>query len=85
MEIKTETETITGTKKETKNKLLKDIRDIINTLEEHQLLEILKIFGKNDFKYTQNKNGIFLNMCKLNDPIINGIIDYLKFINKFNL
>lgn len=71
--------------KETKNKLLKEVRDIINTLEEHQLLEILKILGKHDFKYTQNKNGIFLNMCKLNDPIINSIIDYLKFIKKFNL
>ena len=78
-------ETETKTKKETKNKLLKEVRDIINTLEEHQLLEILKILGKHDFKYTQNKNGIFLNMGKLNDPIINCIIDYLNFINKFNL
>jgi hypothetical protein len=73
------------TTKEIKNSLLKNIRDIINTLEEHQSLEILKILDKNDFKYTQNKNGIFLNMCKLDDNIIKCVVDYLKFINKIIL
>ena len=79
MEIETETN------KEIKNSLLKNIRDIINTLEEHQSLEILKILDKNDFKYTQNKNGIFLNMCKLDDNIIKCVVDYLRFINKIIL
>ena len=66
-----------------KNNKLKNLRDIINTLEEYQLVEIIKIIKKNNIKYTQNKNGIFLNMCRMNDTIIDSIEKYLIFIEKY--
>lgn len=72
-------------KTEIKNNTLKNIRDIINTLEEYQLVEILKIIKRNDIKYTQNKNGIFLNMCKLEDSVIKAIENYLVFIDKYTI
>ena len=66
-----------------KNNKLKNLRDIINTLEEYQLVEIIKIIKKNNIKYTQNKNGIFLNMCRMDDTIIDSIEKYLIFIEKY--
>lgn len=68
-----------------KNNKLKNLRDIINTLEEYQLVEIIKIIKKNNIKYTQNKNGIFLNMCKMDKCVIDSIEQYLVFIEKYNL
>ena len=40
---------------------LKNLRDNISLLEDFQQLEILKIFDKNNVKYTTNNNGIFIN------------------------
>lgn len=68
-----------------KNNKLKNLRDVINTLEEYQLVEIIKIIKKNNIKYTQNKNGIFLNMCRMEDTVIDSIEKYLVFIEKYNI
>lgn len=68
-----------------KNNKLKNLRDIINMLEEYQLVEIIKIINKNNIKYTQNKNGIFLNMCRMDDTVIDSIEKYLVFIEKYNI
>jgi len=59
---------------------LKMLRDEIIELEEFQQYEILKILDKNNVKYTQNKNGLFLNMKILDTICLENINEYLIFI-----
>ena len=63
-------------------KQLKKLKEKINTLEMCEHIELLKIFIKNDIKYTENNNGIFINMNKLSEKCINDITTFLDFINK---
>ena len=66
-----------------KNELvLKNLRDEISELEDFQQLEILKIVDKNDIKYSQNNNGIFLNMKILDKKCLKEIYGFLEFIKK---
>ena len=60
---------------------LKKLKEKINTLEMCEHVELLKIFIKNDVKYTENSNGIFINMTKLKDNCIDDITKFLDFIN----
>ena len=64
--------------------VLKNIRDDINLLEDFQHIEILKIFDKNNVKYTKNNNGIFINMKILEQSCLNDIYDFLNFIKNKN-
>jgi hypothetical protein len=63
------------------NKDLKELREIINGLDICEHTEIFKILINNNIKYTENSNGIFVNMNKLNDSCIRDINLFLTFIN----
>jgi len=63
---------------------LKNLRDDINILEDFQQIEILKIFDKNNVKYTTNNNGIFINMKILEKSCLNDIYLFLNFIKNKN-
>ena len=56
------------------------LRDNIENLEKHQHLQIVKIIQKNNIDFTENRNGIFLNMKDLNKQTIKEITQYLKYI-----
>ena len=67
-------------------KELKDLKKKINTLENCEHIELLKILIKNDIKYTENSNGIFINMNKLSQKSIEDINIFLTFIsNNLNI
>ena len=51
-------------KESSKIKELKELREKIKHLEICENIEILKIIIKNDIKFTENSNGIFVNMNK---------------------
>ena len=77
-------ETVKNDKSE-KNKKLKELTEKISQLENFQYIEILKILEKNNIKFTQNNNGIFINMNKLDENIIDEFENYLKYINNIDL
>ena len=56
------------------------LRDNIENLEKHQHLHIVEIIQKNNIDFTENRNGIFLNMKDLNKKTIEEITQYLKYI-----
>ena len=56
------------------------LRDNIENLEKHQHLHIVEIIQKNNIDFTENRNGIFLNMKDLNKQTIKEITQYLKYI-----
>ena len=48
-------------------------------LHQDQYLEILKIISITNTKYTENNNGIFIDLDKTDDICIQKISDYLKY------
>lgn len=70
----------TTTQSKVSIKRLKELRDIITDLEVCEQAEILKIIEKNNVKFTENKNGIFINMNKLSEAAIGDIENSIIFI-----
>lgn len=59
---------------------LKNIRDQITALDKNQQHEIFKLVRKKqDNRYTENNNGIFINMNKLDPETIKNIESFLEF------
>lgn len=59
---------------------LKNIRDQIRELDKNEQHEIFKIIRSNEEnKYTENNNGIFINMNKLDLATIQNIESFLEF------
>lgn len=66
------------------------LRDEIEKLDEKQHFEIFKIFKKYNIPFSENKNGIFLNLNCVDEFIISEIKEFIlylknqeKYINKF--
>ena len=65
----------------------KDLVDEIRLLSKHEHLEIFKIIKNGTNKYTENNNGIFVNLSLLDNEIIENIRNFVMFCkqNKKNL
>ena len=63
---------------------LKFIKEKIESLDDNEHREILKIIKKYKCKFTENNNGIFINMNKLSDSVISEIEAFLEFSNENN-
>ena len=57
------------------------LRDKIQALEKFHQIEIFKIFKTQNINYTENKNGIFINMNDLNNKTIKIIKKYLHYVS----
>ena len=60
---------------------LKKLKKKIELLDVCHHTEILSIIKKNDINYSENKNGIFINMNLLNQLIIEDIEKYIKYVD----
>jgi len=60
---------------------LKKIRDMIQALDSIHQLQILKILKENNIKYTENNNGIFINMTLLDKTTLKQIRNFIKYVN----
>jgi len=61
-----------------------DIRDKIEQLTEHELMEIFKIIKNNNEKYSTNKNGIYVNLSILKKNTIYDLSNFLYFCDSNN-
>ena len=62
---------------------LKCLRDQIRELEKDEHFEVLRIIRENENnKFTENNNGIFVNMNKLDHNTIEKIESFLEFSKK---
>jgi hypothetical protein len=59
---------------------LKGLQNDIKKLDKIHHLKILKILRNNGVKYSENRNGIFVNMIGFNDKTITDIETTLKYI-----
>ena len=63
---------------------LKSLKEKIESLEKTEHQEVLKIIKRYDCKYTENNNGVFINMNKLTDNVIEEIESFLLFSDENN-
>ena len=52
---------------------LKSLKEKIEALEKTEHQEILKIIKRYECKFTENNNGVFINMNKLSEDVIKEI------------
>ena len=65
---------------------LKYLRDQIKELENDEHFEILRIIRENsENKFTENNNGIFINMNKLDFTTLDKVEQFLEFSRKNKL
>jgi hypothetical protein len=57
---------------------------IQNLKSKKHYLHIYKIIKDNNVSYSQNINGIFINLTNIEDPILDKIIEYLSYIESRN-
>ncbi len=60
----------------------KEIVAKILMLSKIEHIEIFKIFKKNNIKYTENSNGIFINFMNIDDSVIALLDNFIKFCYK---
>ncbi len=56
------------------------LKDQIENLDVFHHNKILKILVKNDIKYSENRNGVFVNMNSFNDETIKQIENTLLYV-----
>jgi len=57
------------------------LRDKIQALDKFHQIEIFKILKTDNVNYTENRNGIFINMNELDNKIIKKIEKYLHYVS----
>jgi hypothetical protein len=60
---------------------IKKLRDIIENMNKIHQIHILKILKENDIQFTENSNGIFVNMSLLNKKTLNRIKKFIKYVH----
>ena len=56
------------------------LRENIQKLEKIHQIQILEILINNNVPFTENRNGIFVNMIKLSKDVIIKIKQYLSYV-----
>jgi hypothetical protein len=59
---------------------LKMLRDNIEALPIFHQIEVLRILYKNHITFSENKNGVFLNLSYVNLDVIHKISEYVTFV-----
>lgn len=59
---------------------LKVLNKIISKLEKNHHLKIFNIIKENNIKYSENRNGIFVNLNQVSDNTIEQINKYIEYI-----
>lgn len=62
----------------------KKLINIIPTLNNTELIEIFNIIKQYNCPYTENKNGIFINLSNVDDDIIDNIFKLIEYLNTKN-
>jgi len=61
---------------------LMHLREKIEGLSKFHQLEILRIMNEKNIKYTENRNGVFVNMKDLDETIITRLEEHLEYVSK---
>ena len=65
-----------------KNEMYKNIKNGLENLSQNELEEIFKIIYKNNNNYSKNNNGVFINLCWLDNDTLLKVNNYINFCIK---
>jgi len=54
----------------------------IQQLDTTEMEELFKLLHRNGCQYTTNNNGVFINLSRLNEPLLQKIEQYIEFCNE---
>tara|TARA_Y100000588_G_C14235536_1_gene917126 strand:+ start:914 stop:1222 length:309 start_codon:yes stop_codon:yes gene_type:complete len=63
---------------------LLSLKEDVENLDKFHQIKIFEIFYKNKIPFTENRNGIFINITELPEKMINEISDYLLYVKEQN-
>lgn len=58
------------------------LKDAIEGLSKAQHVDILRLCNERGIVGTENKNGVFINLTRISEPLIGELEKYLTYINK---
>ena len=61
------------------------LKDQIEKLEKFHQIQILEILVENKVSFTENRNGIFINLIKIDKNVIQKIREYLLYVSNQNI
>ena len=61
---------------------LNALKDSIERLSKAQHIDILRLCNERGIVGTENKNGVFINLTRISEPLIDELEKYLTYINK---
>jgi hypothetical protein len=62
-----------------KSNIKKDLIKDIKTLSKNEHLQVFHIIKNAGVKYTENNNGIFINLNNINNVILNKLIKFVEY------
>ena len=65
-----------------KDEYLVELKSKIENIDKEKHIEIFKILKEHEVPFSENKNGIFVNLSELSDVIIEKIETYIVYIKK---
>ena len=60
--------------------LLKRIKSRIENIDPKTHIDIFKIFKEYDVPFSENKNGIFINLSEVSNSVITKVDEYLDYL-----
>jgi hypothetical protein len=67
---------------ETKTNYLMTLKDGIENMPVVHQIEILRILNAKQTQINENKNGVFVNISKLNNDLLHELYDYMTYVIK---
>lgn len=67
-------------KEEINNKMLNELKKKLEVLDKRRHIEILQILNKHNVSCTENSNGIFVNLSKVDNIVVGKLLRYIKYL-----
>lgn len=67
-------------KEEINNKILNELKKKLEVLDKRRHIEILQILNKHNVSCTENSNGIFVNLSKVDNIVVGKLLRYIKYL-----
>ncbi len=60
----------------------KKLKDLVKNLNRFELIEIFNIFKEEKCSYSENTNGIFINITNVGEEVINKVYKFIEYIDE---
>lgn len=80
MDTKEQNKTVLPIYSSNNEELLKKIKSRIDSIDTKTHIDIFKIFKEHDVPFSENSNGIFINISEVDNTIIEKVDKYLDYL-----